>query len=63
MITKKAGRPNKRPNKAELEMKYQAMTATELAAEYGVAVSTVRNWIRAYRKEDEQNGTDNGTKK
>lgn len=54
MITKKAGRRSKKPSKMELETKYQVMTGAELAKEYGVAESTVRSWIRAYRKEEQE---------
>lgn len=53
IIRKKSGRPSKRPSSYELNLKYQAMTAKELAEEYGVKESTVRSWIRLARKEAE----------
>lgn len=52
IASKKRGRPSKRPSNEELSMLYSGMTAKEIAAHYGVALSTVKTWIRLARKED-----------
>lgn len=51
IIPKKKGRPSKRPSDEELAMLYSVMTAKEVAAHYGVSVSTVKAWIASTRKE------------
>lgn len=53
--SKPKGRPSKRPSNEELSSLYSKMTAKELAAHYGVALSTVKTWIRLARKEDSEN--------
>lgn len=55
IASKKKGRPSKRPSNAELSMLYSGMTAKEIAIHYGVALSTVKTWIRLARKEDATN--------
>lgn len=52
ITSKKKGRPSKRPSNEELSMLYSSMTAKEIATHYGVALSTVKTWIRLARKED-----------
>lgn len=49
-IKKKRGKPSKRPPEAELAELYARMTAKQVAEHYGVATSTVKNWIAYYRK-------------
>lgn len=56
IASKKKGRPSKRPSNAELSMLYSGMTAREVAVHYGVALSTVKTWIRLARKEEGTNG-------
>lgn len=51
IISKKKGRPSKRPSDEELAMLYSAMTAREVAEHYGVSVSTVKAWIASTRRE------------
>jgi len=48
---KKNGRPTKRPDPEYLINLYEHYTATEIAAMFDVAESTVRSWISRLRKE------------
>lgn len=55
---KQIGRPTNRPTVEELAEVYAKCSLEETAELYGVAKSTVRNWITAYRKEAKaQTGT------
>ena len=55
MLEKKhAGRTSKRPDIDTLSDLYAEMSASEIAAVYGVAEATVRAWIARYRKDLEQ---------
>lgn len=49
IMSKKGGRPTKRPSAEQLAILYETGTAKDIAEEYGVAVSTVRGWIRKVR--------------
>ena len=49
---KKPGRPTKRPTNAQLEMLYSAMTAGEIAKQFKVSETTVRNWLKKAREDD-----------
>lgn len=48
---KKRGVKSRRPPMEELSAYYAEHTAKEVAAHYGVAVDTVKMWIRDYRKQ------------
>ena len=50
LFVKKSGRPSNKPNDEKLLTLYQTMTAAQIAETYGVAVSTVKGWIRSARK-------------
>lgn len=47
---KKKGRRSRKPSEQELAMMYSQMTAKEVGERYGVAETTVRRWIREYRR-------------
>lgn len=53
---KKGGRPTKRPSVEEFNEIRSKMTNKQVAEHYGVALQTIRTWVKAYRKEYE-NGT------
>jgi uncharacterized protein YjcR len=53
-ISKKHGRPSKKPDNEQLFTEYSQMTATQLAEKYGVPVSTVRSWIARARKKNKE---------
>ena len=50
LFVKKSGRPSNKPDDEKLLTLYQTMTAAQIAESYGVAVSTVKGWIRSARK-------------
>ena len=50
LFVKKSGRPSNKPDDEMLLTLYQTMTAAQIAKTYGVAVSTVKGWIRSARK-------------
>lgn len=54
MITKKRGRPSKKPSEAQLDMLYSMMTAREIAEQLGVSTKTVERWIYEYRRQDDK---------
>lgn len=48
----KAGRPSRRPCEEEFYLLYDRFSVEQIARLYDVNESTVRRWIRIFRKEE-----------